>query len=100
MSVRVTASASATAELEAAVRWYEAQREGLGADFFDAVLECVNRIATHPEAGSEAFGPLDVRRALVKRFPYQVVYRFRERELQILAFAHLKRSPDFWKDRI
>jgi plasmid stabilization system protein ParE len=99
VSRRVRTADSASAELEAAIRWYEIQRPALGAEFYAAVLESVQQITTLPESGATAFDDPDVRRVLVKRFPYQVVYRVRPNELQILAFAHLKRRPGFWKGR-
>lgn len=37
------------------------------------------------------------RRLLVGRFPYQVVYRLRATEIVIVAVAHLKRRPGYWK---
>ena len=99
MTLRVRIADVASAELEAAVRWYESQRRGLGGDFLAAIIECIEQLKTHPESGSLATADTDVRRVLLKRFPYQVVYRLREQELQILAFAHLKRRPGFWKGR-
>lgn len=99
MTLHIRTADPASAELEAAVRWYEAQRRGLGAEFYAAVIDCIDQIKAHPESGAAAFGEPDVRRVLVKRFPYQVVYRLRSKDLQILAFAHLKRRPEFWKER-
>ena len=99
MTRRVRTADPASAELEAAFRWYELQRPGLGAEFYAAILESVQQITSHPESGAPAFDDPDVRRVIVKRFPYQVVYRLRSKELQILAFAHLKRRPGFWKGR-
>jgi len=89
----------ASEELTAAVRWYEEQRSGLGAEFFDAVLETLARIAEHPEAGAVAFGAIEARRMLVAGFPYHVVYRRGVEDIRVLAFAHLKRRPGFWMHR-
>lgn len=94
--IRTTKPASE--ELTAAVQWYERQRAGLGGEFFDAILGAMNRVSEMPEAGS-SFGRLDARRMLVARFPYQVVYRISGDEIRILAFAHLKRRPGFWRHR-
>jgi len=89
----------ASEELAAAVRWYETQRPGLGVDFFDAVVEALDRIAAHPEAGATAFGTINARRMLVAGFPYQVVYRLGTEDIRVIAFAHLKRRPGFWRQR-
>jgi len=85
-------------EFGAAVRWYEEQRPGLGAEFFDAVVQATSLIQTHPEAG-----PLSrdrrTRRVLVQRFPYQVVYRVSDDEIVVVAIAHPKRRPGYWRKR-
>jgi len=97
--IRPTRTAKpASEELTAAVQWYERQRPGLGGEFFDAILGTIDRICETPEAGS-SFGNLDARRMLVAGFPYQVVYRISADEIRILAFAHLRRRPGFWRHR-
>ena len=99
MSVGIRVAAAASAELEEAVRWYENQRSGLGSEFHAEVVRTLSLIAEYPESGTSAFGDAALRRVLVKRFPYQVIYRSNERGLLILAFAHLRRRPGFWKGR-
>ena len=88
----------AAEELAAAVGWYEDRRAGLGSEFFDAIVRTLNRIAEVPEAGSP-FRDLNARRMLVAGFPYQVVYRIDSDEIRVIAFAHLKRRPGFWRHR-
>ncbi len=88
----------AAEELADAVGWYEDRRAGLGSEFFDAVVRTLNRIAETPEAGSP-FSDLEARRMLVAGFPYQVVYRIEPDDIRVIAFAHLKRRPGFWRDR-
>jgi plasmid stabilization system protein ParE len=88
----------ASEKITAAVRWYERQRPGLGGEFFDAVVGTINQVSETTEAGS-GFGGLDARRMLVAKFPYQIVYRISVDEIRILAFAHLKRRPGFWRHR-
>jgi toxin ParE1/3/4 len=90
----------ATAELEAAVRWYEARRLGLGAEFFDAVSQAIEMIAERPGAGTVVAGTTSTRRVLLRRFPYQVVYHLTPTQITIAAVAHLKRKPQYWKSRV
>lgn len=97
MAVRTSEPASA--ELREAVRWYEDRRAGLGAEFLDAVSAALLLIATNATAGQPISGDGLTRRALVARFPYQVVYRIRPAEIVIVAVAHLKRRPEYWKNR-
>jgi plasmid stabilization system protein ParE len=92
-------SEPASEELLEAVRWYETQREGLGAEFYAAILATMSLLGSHDEAGTPVGGEQRTRRLLVDRFPYQVVYRLRETEIVIVAFAHLKRRPGYWKHR-
>jgi len=99
VTLRTRTARPASEELRAAVHWYESQRPGLGEAFFRAIRNSLDRIKAHPDAGSAAFDDPDVRRILVAGFPYQVVYRYRPNELVILAFAHLRRRPGFWKGR-
>ena len=72
---------------------------GLGAEFFDAVAATVSHIEANPEVGTTISPDGRTRRRLVARFPYQVVYRLRPTEIVIVAIAHLKRRPEYWKNR-
>jgi plasmid stabilization system protein ParE len=85
-------------EFAAAVRWYEEQRPGLGGEFFDAVVHATSLIQAQPEIGAPS-PDRRTRRVLVQRFPYQVVYRISADEIVIVAIAHLKRRPGYWKRR-
>ena len=89
----------ASDEFSEAVRWYEARRPGLGGEFFDAVAATLSLIETNPEIGTKISADGQTRRALVARFPYQIVYRLRPTETVIVAIAHLKRRPGYWKNR-
>ena len=99
MTRRIRTSEPASDEFSEAVRWYEARRSGLGSEFFDAVAATLSLIETNPEVGTTISIDGQTRRALVARFPYQVVYRLRPTETVIVAIAHLKRRPGYWKDR-
>jgi len=96
---QIRTSEPASAEFTEAVRWYESRRSGLGAEFFDEVAATVSRIEINPEIGTTISNDGQTRRALVARFPYQVVYRLRPTEIVIAAIAHLKRRPGYWKNR-
>jgi plasmid stabilization system protein ParE len=94
---RIQSNELASAEFEAAVRWYEERRRGLGVEFFDAVSLTMALIAERPEIGTLISG--STRRVVVSRFPYQVVYHLSPADITIVAVAHLKRRPDYWKTR-
>jgi plasmid stabilization system protein ParE len=71
----------------------------LGGEFFDSVAAALSVIETNPEIGTTLSPDSQTRRVLLTRFPYQVVYRLRPTEIVIVAIAHLKRRPRYWKDR-
>src|SRR5262249_41713560 len=60
-------------ELDAAVDWYEQQRPGLGTAFLDRVQEVLARIAAKPQLHAVVYQ--DVRKAVVQKFPYLVLYK-------------------------
>ena len=93
-------SQPASEELSEAVRWYEEQRSGLGAEFLDAVAGTIAIIDARPEIGAVVSRAGFTRRVLVLRFPYQVIYHLAASEIVIVAVAHLKRRPGYWKTRI
>jgi plasmid stabilization system protein ParE len=97
----VRTSEPASDELIHAVRWYEAMRPGLGGEFFDAVVDVMTLIENRPEVGavSRYDTRMQTRRVLVRRFPYQIVCRLSATEITLVAVAHLKRRPGYWKNR-
>jgi plasmid stabilization system protein ParE len=90
--------APAQAELEEAVAYYEAQKEGLGFEFTEEVKRAIQRILQFPEAWS----PISrhTRRCRTSKFPYGVIYQIRGDVLLIVAVMHLHREPRNWKSRL
>jgi hypothetical protein len=87
---------------EAAVR-YEGRREGLGAEFLEAVDAALDFITRFTQAGSLVpLVPKDlpVRRVPVRRFPFHIVYLEVSDAIRILAFAHDRRQPGYWLSRL
>jgi len=97
MSLRIEFRAEARAEFDEACDWYERQRKGLGADFTACVQETLDQISVSPEAHSPVFK--DIRRAIVRRFPYSVFYRPEPERIVVLGVFHAKRDPKLWKKR-
>ena len=103
MNPRVRFEDEAEAEYRAAGRWYEDRRAGLGLEFLDAIDATIDHIVKLPEAGAPVRRlPPDllVRRAPVKRFPYHVVYLEAAATIRVLAVAHDRRKPGYWKSRL
>ena len=91
----------ASRELSEAVRWYNAQRTGLGSELLAAIEGVLSDVAEHPLQGSPVPGVARdrLRRMLVRRFPYQVVYEVNPDQVVVIAVAHLKRRPGYWNYR-
>ncbi|MBC7357845.1 MAG: type II toxin-antitoxin system RelE/ParE family toxin [Desulfacinum sp.] len=85
-------------ELDQAVIYYDHESPGLGRKFLDEVLRTLERISRYPEA----WHPISkrTRRALVRGFPYGVIYQWRDDHILIVALAHLHREPEYWKKRL
>lgn len=88
----------AETELREAARYYEMQSPGLGDAFLDKVDSAVAAICAHPRSWPLVRGK--VRRRLVYRFPYGLLYREDADEIVVLATMHLHRHPDYWLDRL
>lgn len=103
MSPRVRFEDEADSEYRHAGRWYERRRTGLGLEFFDAVDAAISRIVDLRHVGKSVPrlpADLPVRRYAVKRFPYHVVYLDTPEGIRILAVAHDRRKPGYWKGRL
>ncbi len=99
-SLRIDAEAEE--ELRAAIAWYERQQRGLGRDLYAAACEALDVIREMPQRGGTVPGlPVTspVRRVLMRRFPYAVVFLELPGEIRVLAFAHGKRRPGYWQAR-
>jgi plasmid stabilization system protein ParE len=78
-------------ELDDAYNYYESQKIGLGDEFLDCVDDTLDRICQMPE--SYPVVDRDIRRSLVKRFPYAVYYRIVSSRIIAIAIFHGYRDP-------
>lgn len=84
----------AEVDLTSAFDYYEAHAPGLGHEFLRAVEATLSWIARYPQAAPAVRG--DIRRALLRRFPYGVFFDEQEAELRVLAVVHTHRDPASW----
>ncbi len=84
-------------ELADAVTWYNQQTDSLGRDFLDDLDRGIRRMAAFPLSCPEIEPGL--RRCLLTRFPYGVIYGMEEDTIIVVAIAHLHRQPRYWADR-
>lgn len=84
-------------ELNEAAQYYELESPGLGSSFLKEVGRCLQSIADHPEAGTILRG--SVRRRLLRRFPYALLYTIKPSAIRVVAVMNLKRRPTCWVGR-
>ncbi len=85
-------------ELAEAKHFYNQQQPGLG-DFFKREAEtAVKLIQERPLAWQIEIDA--VRRLIMNRFPYRILYIIRNEQIVVIAVAHQHRRPDYWADRI
>ena len=94
---RIIFTRYAKQELEDAVRYYELEYSGLGKRFKEEVERAALRIAEYPQAWSVDRG--DVRKCLLHKFPYKLLYSIEEDHILVIALAHQHRKPDYWVAR-
>ncbi|KFZ45210.1 plasmid stabilization protein [Smithella sp. SC_K08D17] len=85
-------------ELNDAVDWYNEQADGLGKEFLDQLDRAIRRAVTYPQSSMEIESGL--RRCIMARFPYGLIYGLDKDKIIIVAVAHLHRNPRYWADRI
>jgi plasmid stabilization system protein ParE len=90
--------AEAEAKLNEAAQFYENRQPGLGADFLQTIGKALDSIEQHPRRWPLFSGP--VRRCLVSRFPYGIVYVDYHGEIIVVAIAHLSRHPTYRLSRL
>ena len=90
-------------EIAEAMERYEAARPGLGLEFLAVVgAAMATLVSPGPECGPVPGLPprLGVRRKLLRRFPYSVVFVVLEHATRVIAVAHGARSPGYWRLRL
>jgi len=85
-------------EYDEALDYYEVQEEGLGAKFRGAVWAALEMLERFPSLG-EQVRP-EIRRVVLRRFPYKLIYSVIDNDLYVIAVAHSRREPNYWVDRI
>ena len=94
----ITFHPEADAEVTEAAQFYETRSAGLGSALLDEVQRSLDQMATMPEAYQQI--GRRVRRKPLWRFPYNLVYAAYPDRIRIVAFAHQKRRPFYWRKRL
>ncbi len=91
-------SSDAESDLKEAVDWYRSVDPGLEMEFLRAVDACFSSIRRSPEQYSLIYK--NVRRALLRKFPYAIFYFVFDDTVVVIACFHTRRDPKGWQDRV
>jgi plasmid stabilization system protein ParE len=103
MSKPIRVDLDAEEEITVALDWCEAQRHGLGREFLTDFREAIHSLRKPGPECRPALGipaALKVRRKLLRRFPFAIVFVELETSIRIIAVAHARRRPGYWKPRV
>lgn len=95
---RLHVQPQATNDARQAARWYERQRRGLAAEFLLELDAALERVATDPGLYQVQYH--QVRRILLRRFPYAAYFLLADDAIEVLAVLHQQRDPVVWRERI
>jgi plasmid stabilization system protein ParE len=90
--------AEAEEEMNEAALFYDTRSSGLGREFLSAIEKGIVEIVRQPE-----IYPVQrngIRRRLVRRFPYGILFRDEGEHILVIAVMHLHRVPNYWRHRI
>jgi plasmid stabilization system protein ParE len=95
--MRVRFRAGAWGDVKTAREWYDSKQAGLGDEFVQSLEAVVSRVSEWPGSFPEI--AVDLRRALLARFPYALYYRHRDDVVEVIACLHMRQAPHRWLDR-
>ena len=95
--MKVSYHPKAADEYDEAIDYYEDCQTGLGKQLTQEIDASVKLILAFPIAWTLLEG--EVRRILIRRFPFGLLYILRNDEIYILAVMNLNRNPNYWKTR-
>ena len=85
-------------EMRESSKYYESQQKDLGKRFLNSIESAIKQIQINPKIFQKV--NKNVRRCQTKIFPYGIIFREQENQIEIIAIMHLKRKPGYWKDRL
>lgn len=90
-------------ELSDALAWYAEHGPELPFRLLEEIDTALEQIVQHPQRFTALREPSvepPLRRALLRRFPYAVVFCLLRDEIRVIAVAHARRRPLYWVDRL
>jgi toxin ParE1/3/4 len=96
--VKIIAHPAAAADLNNAAAFYSEQaNKQIGLAFITEFEKAAALLSGNPELGTPWVS--GTRRFVLRRFPFNIVYRLFPDYLLIIAIAHQKRRPGYWHRR-
>ena len=87
----------AKSELDDAINYYETQSYGLGLSFKNEAKSTIQRLSIFPTAWTQI--KPNIRRCIMHKFPYNVLYSIEKDSILVIAIAHHHRKPRYWDKR-
>lgn len=85
-------------ELNDGIEYYEIEIKNLGERFKEEVQRSINIIKKIPKIGTPENE--NIRRYILHKFPYKILYSIEKDHIYIIALAHMHREPRYWINRI
>jgi len=98
MNLPLIVRPEAERDLAEAHDWYASRVRGLGSEFLLAIDAALSSIQRTPELYPIVYENL--RRALIRRFPYGIFYLVEEARIVVIAVMHARRDPETWRRRV
>jgi|HubBroStandDraft_4_1064222.scaffolds.fasta_scaffold890018_1 plasmid stabilization system protein ParE len=98
MPLPVRLHPKALEEAEAAVSWYRERSQPTAERFLDELDSAITQVALSAGAHTPSDG--STRHVLLRRFPYMLIFRERAAWVEVIAVAHLRRKPGYWRERL
>ena len=95
--MKLTFHEEAESEVAEAVQYYERRSVGLGASFIDVIEKAIDEVRDNPTA--HQLISKEVLRKLLDPFPYSFLYVIEDDTIRVIAVAHQKRRPVYWRNR-
>jgi plasmid stabilization system protein ParE len=94
---RLRIHSQAQQEIHEAFDWYFKRSFQTAEAFLDEIGKSLSQIVSHPKLYPAYLH--HTRRRILKGFPYSVIFQEKEDTLRVLAIAHAKRRPGYWRSR-
>jgi toxin ParE1/3/4 len=94
----VEISDEAEVDLENSYQYYAEESQNLAESFFKQISSGLEVVKKNP--GSFPFAYKDVRKFVVKKFPFVIYYQLNESVIRVIAIFHTSRNPEIWNERI